>query len=162
MMNDEDPIDNVESADSGPAEHAVSDQDQAAQENPLVEPENRLAEISLEDLPERLQQAAAKAGWSSLLAVQAKAIPYLQARRDLMIQSQTGSGKTGAYLLPILDRIDPEKAVCQALVLVPTRELAHQVAREAEILGSVMGVRSIAVYGGVSYGPRLEAFQQGV
>jgi len=163
MMNDEDLIEKVESADPGLSEPSVSEQDPAAiQENPLVEPENRLPEISLEDLPERLQQAAAKAGWSSLLAVQAKAIPYLQARRDLMIQSQTGSGKTGAYLLPILDRIDPEKAVCQALVLVPTRELAHQVAREAEILGSVMGVRSIAVYGGVSYGPQLEAFQQGV
>ncbi|MFH0788880.1 MAG: DEAD/DEAH box helicase [Pseudomonadota bacterium] len=132
------------------------------QEGLLIEPEDRLPEISLEALPEGLRLAAAKAGWGSLLPVQAKAIPYFQARRDLMIQSQTGSGKTGAYLLPILDRIDPKKSVCQALVLVPTRELAQQVAREAEMLGSPMGVRSIGVYGGVGYGPQLEAFQQGV
>ncbi|MBA4394194.1 MAG: ATP-dependent helicase, partial [Desulfobacca sp.] len=128
----------------------------------MIEPENKLPEITLEALPERLQMAAARAGWGSLLPVQAKAIPYFQARRDLMIQSQTGSGKTGAYLLPILDRIDSEKSVCQALVLVPTRELAQQVAREAEMLGGPMGVRSIGVYGGVGYGPQLEAFQQGV
>jgi ATP-dependent RNA helicase DeaD len=127
----------------------------------LIEPEDRLPEISLEALSERLQAAAARAGWTSHLPVQAKAIPYFQARRDLMIQSQTGSGKTGAYLLPVLERIDPEKPLCQALVLVPTRELAQQVAREAGILGEAMGVRSIAVYGGVAYGPQLKAFEQG-
>jgi ATP-dependent RNA helicase DeaD len=132
------------------------------QEAFLLEPEDKLPEISLEALPERLQKAAAQAGWSSLWPVQAKAIPYFQAHRDLMIQSQTGSGKTGAYLLPILDRIKAEKPVCQALVLVPTRELAQQVAREAEILGGSIGVRSTAVYGGVGYGPQLAAFQQGV
>ena len=51
-----------------------------------------------------------------------------------MVQSQTGSGKTGAFLLPILQRIDLAKKGCQALVLVPTRELASQVSREAELL----------------------------
>ena len=130
--------------------------------NQVVEPENALPEITLEELPEGLRQAAAKAGWDRLLPVQAKAIPYFQARRDLMIQSQTGSGKTGAYLLPILNRIVPDQAACQALVLVPTRELAQQVAKEAEMLGEALGVQSIAVYGGVGYGPQLEAFQKGV
>jgi ATP-dependent RNA helicase DeaD len=95
------------------------------------------------------------------MPVQAKAIPYFLAGRDLMIQSQTGSGKTGAYLLPVLERIDPHRAVCQALVLVPTRELAQQVGKEAELLGEALGVRSIAVYGGVGYGPQLEAFKNG-
>jgi ATP-dependent RNA helicase DeaD len=131
------------------------------QEDSLIEPENVLPEITLEALPEPLRQAAARAGWSSLMPVQAKAIPYFLARRDLMIQSQTGSGKTGAYILPMLDRIDPARNVCQALVLAPTRELAQQVAREAEVLSGDMGVRSIAVYGGVGYGPQLEAFQKG-
>jgi ATP-dependent RNA helicase DeaD len=146
-------------AERAPAE---AGQEGATLKQELVEPENRLPEITLADLTERLQAAAARAGWTGLLPVQAKAIPYFQARRDLMIQSQTGSGKTGAYLLPILDRIDPGKAVCQALVLVPTRELAQQVGREAEMLGEAMGVRSIAVYGGVGYGPQLKAFQEGV
>ena len=163
MIKDEDLNQSMETNDSGELKPLDSRQDSVeVQGELLIEPEDRLPEVSLEALPERLQMAAARAGWSSLLPVQAKAIPYFQARRDLMIQSQTGSGKTAAYLLPILDRIDPEKAVCQALVLVPTRELAQQVAREAEMLGSPMGVRSIGVYGGVGYGPQLEAFQQGV
>jgi ATP-dependent RNA helicase DeaD len=106
----------------------------------------------LADLPERLRQGVAKAGWPELMPVQAKAIPYLFAQRDTMIQSRTGSGKTGAYLLPILELVNPLQRVTQALVLVPTRELAHQVATEAEVLGSATGVRSIAVYGGVGYG----------
>jgi ATP-dependent RNA helicase DeaD len=133
----------------------------ALQEDQLIEPANALPEIALEDLSENLRQAAARAGWGQLMPVQAKAIPYFLAGRDLMIQSQTGSGKTGAYLLPILERVDPERAVCQALVLVPTRELAQQVGKEAELLGEALGVRSIAVYGGVGYGPQLEAFKNG-
>src|SRR5690554_7458782 len=89
---------------------------------PLVLPEARLA-----DLPERLQQGVRNAGWSELMPVQARGIPYLFAGRDMMIQSRTGSGKTGAYLLPLLEMINPMDPSVQALVLVPTRELAHQV-----------------------------------
>ncbi len=88
-----------------------------------------LPQATLADLPERLQQAAANAGWTELMPVQAKAMPYLFAQRDMMIQSRTGSGKTGAYLLPILELINPLQRTTQALVLVPTRELALQVAR---------------------------------
>ena len=140
MMKDEDFDQGTKTNDGGESSPLDFKKDSVEDQGELlIEPEDRLPEVSLEALPERLQMAAARAGWSSLLPVQAKAIPYFQARRDLMIQSQTGSGKTGAYLLPILDRIDPEKAVCQALVLVPTRELAQQVAREAEMLGESDG-----------------------
>lgn len=127
----------------------------------LVEPEDALPEITLAELPAALQKAAAKAGWPKLMPVQAKAIPYMLAGRDLMVQSRTGSGKTGAFLLPILTRINPKKDSCQAIVLVPTRELAQQVAKEAEILGATTGVRSVAIYGGVKYGPQLDALKQG-
>ncbi|MGD0175119.1 MAG: DEAD/DEAH box helicase, partial [Anaerolineales bacterium] len=72
-----------------------------------------------------------------------------------------GSGKTGAYLLPILSQVDPSRPLTQALVLVPTRELARQVAVEAEVLGRDTGVRSAAVYGGVGYGPQLDALHAG-
>ena len=95
------------------------------------------------------------------MPVQAKAIPYLLAGRNMMIQSRTGSGKTGAYVLPVLDRIDPKRNECQVLVLVPTRELARQVAQEAETLCGDSGVRTAAVYGGVRYGPQIEALKQG-
>ena len=120
-----------------------------------------LPEATLADLPDKLRQGAALAGWTELMPVQSKAIPYLFAGRDMMIQSRTGSGKTGAYLLPILEIINPRQAATQALVLVPTRELAHQVNAEAELLGKPAGVRSVAVYGGVGYREQLEAFKAG-
>ncbi len=125
------------------------------------EKEQSLPEITLEALPETLRLASARAGWSELMPVQAKAIPYLLERRDLLVQSRTGSGKTGAFILPMLERINPKQKDCQALVLVPTRELARQVAKEAEMLAGDSGVRTIAVYGGASYGPQLEAFRAG-
>lgn len=127
----------------------------------LLEPEDALPEITLDKLPEPLRLAAAQANWTKLMPVQAKAIPYMLAERDLMVQSRTGSGKTGAFLLPILARIDTRYDSCQALVLVPTRELAQQVAKEAETLGAGSKVRSVAVYGGVKYGPQLEALKKG-
>ena len=120
-----------------------------------------LPEASLADLPEKLRQGAAAAGWTALMPVQAKAMPYLFAQRDMMIQSRTGSGKTGAYLLPILEMINPHLPATQALVLVPTRELALQVTHEAELLGRAFDVRSVAVYGGVGYREQLDAFRAG-
>lgn len=126
----------------------------------VVEPEDALPEITLEQLPDDLQAAVRRAGWSELMPVQAKAMPYLLAGRDLMIQSRTGSGKTAAFLLPILQRFDPADRRCQALILVPTRELARQVTTQAEVLFPE-GFQPIAVYGGVGYGPQIEAFQRG-
>ncbi len=137
---------------------ALADEDRDAG---LVEPESALPTLAKADLPQPLQQAVARAGWPELMPVQARAIPYLLAGRDLVVQSRTGSGKTGAFLLPILDRIDPKRATCQALVLTPTRELARQVAEEAKVLGSATGMRTAVVYGGVAYGPQLQAFRQG-
>jgi ATP-dependent RNA helicase DeaD len=124
-------------------------------------PADILPQATLADLSEKLRRGATQAGWPELMPVQAQAIPYLLARREMLIQSRTGSGKTGAYLLPILDQVNPSQAETQALVLVPTRELAQQVATEAEVLGRDTGVRSIAVYGGVGYGPQLAAFKAG-
>jgi len=127
----------------------------------ISEPNNALPEITIEQLPEKLREASKRAGWADLMPVQKKAIPYVIARRDLMIQSRTGSGKTGAFILPIIERIDISKPECQALVLVPTRELANQVATEAKLLAGDKDMRTVAVYGGVAYGPQLEAFKKG-
>jgi len=93
--------------------------------------------------------------------VQVKAIPYLKAGRDLIVQSRTGSGKTGAFLLPGLMHIDAGAPHCQMLVLAPTRELALQVYGEVQRLAEGTAVRSVAVYGGVGYGPQIEAFDKG-
>jgi ATP-dependent RNA helicase DeaD len=126
-----------------------------------VSPADILPEAALADLPEKLRRGAAEAGWTHLMPVQAKAMPYLFAGRDMMIQSRTGSGKTGAYLLPILELINPHDPTTQALVLVPTRELALQVTHEAGLLGRATGVRSLAVYGGVGYREQLDGLQAG-
>ncbi len=135
--------------------------DHGHSEEHIVEPENPLPPLTVEALSEGMRQAAARAGWKALMPVQSKAIPYLLARRDLMIQSRTGSGKTGAFILPILERIDPARPACQALVLVPTRELARQVTHEAEVLAGPTGVRTVPVYGGVGYGAQLDGLKRG-
>jgi ATP-dependent RNA helicase DeaD len=123
--------------------------------------QNPLPDTSLEALPANLREAAARAGWASLVPVQARVIPYLLASRNMMIQARTGSGKTGAFLLPMLSRLDASKPVCQALILVPTRELARQVWLEAEKLIGDAGLRTAAVYGGVGYGSQIEALKKG-
>lgn len=137
----------------------VSNNDSHQSDNKI--PLNILPEARLEDLPEKIRQGAVLAGWNELLPVQAKAIPYLFSGRDMMIQSHTGSGKTGAYLLPMLEMINPLQNSAQVLVMVPTRELALQVATEAELFGRAIGLRSIAVYGGVGYRAQLDAFKEG-
>ena len=112
-------------------------------------------EIGLEDLPERLRSAVTAAGWPGLMPVQARAIPPMLDGRDLIVQSKTGSGKTGAFLLPFFELLDPARNGAQALVLTPTRELARQIYTEFERLkaGVVDGdrLRGALVYGGVSY-----------
>jgi ATP-dependent RNA helicase DeaD len=125
------------------------------------EPVNPLPEVTVEGLPDRLREAVARAGWTTLMPVQAKAIPYLLDGRDMIVQARTGSGKTGAFLLPMLERLDPNLQKCQALVLVPTRELARQVAEDAEPLCSEAGFRSVVVYGGVGYGEQIDALKGG-
>jgi ATP-dependent RNA helicase DeaD len=134
------------------------DQDEEAG---LIEPESTLPQVTMADLSEALRLAVMRGGWSELMPVQARAIPYLMAGRDLMVQSRTGSGKTGAYILPILDRVNPAQRTCQALVLAPTRELARQVSEEAKVLSGETGIRTAVVYGGVAYGPQIQAFREG-
>ena len=129
--------------------------------SPEATPQNPLAETSLEALPANLRDAAARAGWDTLVAVQARTIPYMLAARNMMIQARTGSGKTGAFLLPMLARLDPQRDTCQALILVPTRELARQVWQEAEKLIGDAGLRTVAVYGGVGYNAQIEALKKG-
>ncbi len=149
-----------ESAEGVPDSHSSPSSTQSSDEAAeLVE--ELLPDVRLEDLPEGLQEAVRNAGWTHLMPIQAKTIPYLLQGRDVMAQSRTGSGKTGAFLLPILQKIDPSRRSTQALVLAPTRELAVQVAGEAEKLSAGSQVRSAVLYGGVSYGPQLKALQKG-
>lgn len=124
-------------------------------------PKEPLPAITLEELPEKIRSGLQRAGWNDLMPVQSRTIPYLLGGRDIMVQSRTGSGKTGAFVLPMLERLDPDKAQTQALVLVPTRELARQVSEEAKLLCGDSGLRVAAVYGGVGYGSQIDAFREG-
>lgn len=127
----------------------------------VSEPENALPPLSLEALPPVMREAASRMGWQELMPVQAISLPYSLAGRDLMVQSRTGSGKTGAFLLPLLESVRADSNAPQALILVPTRELALQVAHEAKTLFSDTGINSAALYGGVGYGAQLEALRSG-
>ncbi len=119
-------------------------------------------DVTLEELTERMQTAVADAGWNTLMPVQAKSILHIMAGRDVMAQARTGSGKTGAFLLPLLEKLNLLKNEVQALVLVPTRELAAQVGREANVLGRSAGMRTAVLYGGVGYGNQFAALKSGV
>lgn len=117
--------------------------------------------FSMADLPQNLQAAAARLNWTELMPVQVQTLPHMLGGQDVMVQSQTGSGKTGAFLLPILDRIDTGLGAAQALVLVPTRELAVQVTRDAEELGREAGVKPLSIYGGVGYKAQIQGLEDG-
>src|SRR2546421_1383133 len=96
-----------------------------------------------------LLAAVADTGYEEPTAIQARTIPALLAGRDLIGQAQTGTGKTAAFALPILQRLDVASATVQALVLTPTRELAVQVAEAIHTYSKQMGhVRALPVYGG--------------
>ena len=99
-------------------------------------------------------------GWIELTEVQARAIPILRDHRDLLAQAQTGTGKTAAFAIPLLERVTDRTATPFALVVVPTRELCLQVTREFQLLGRERGARVAAVYGGVAYGPQLAALRR--
>ena len=143
----------------------MTEEKQQPEEEPaetVVEPDRALPPVKLADLPELMRKSVQQMGWQELTPVQQRAIPYVLAKRDLMVQSRTGSGKTGAFVLPLLDRLRSDLHACQAMVLVPTRELAVQVTKDAEAMCRPSGLKAIPVYGGVGYGPQLEAFKQGV
>ncbi len=124
-------------------------------------PDDKLPETSISELSEDLREACKRAGWPTLTPVQCKAMPYVLADRDIMVQARTGSGKTGAFVLPLLAKLNSTLLQCQALVLVPTRELARQVAEEARLLAGGTGINVVEVYGGVGYGTQLDAFRAG-
>src|SRR5690625_4571529 len=141
---------------------AIKQDREEATRDAFAEPDPPLPDVQLEDLSDSMRQAVERMNWPGLMPVQQKAIPYLLERRDLIVQSRTGSGKTGAFMLPLLDLLDPSQAVTQALVLAPTRELARQVEAEFERMnGPDAAIRTALVYGGVRYGPQLQALKEG-
>lgn len=131
----------------------------------LREPNPPLDEVTIDDLSGEMEQAVYAADWSDLMAVQKKAIPYILEGRDLIVQSQTGSGKTGAFLVPLFDLVNPDKKEQQVLILTPTRELARQIHEEFERMKIATPrthrMEAVLIYGGVGYGPQIEKLEEG-
>ncbi|MFZ5489238.1 MAG: DEAD/DEAH box helicase [Thiomonas sp.] len=113
-------------------------------------------------LPEPLLQALRDVGYETPSPIQAATIPPLLAGRDVLGQAQTGTGKTAAFALPILAKIDCSARHTQALVLAPTRELAIQVAEAfARYAAHLPGFNVLPIYGGQSYVPQLASLKRG-
>ncbi|MBY0574041.1 MAG: DEAD/DEAH box helicase, partial [Undibacterium sp.] len=115
------------------------------------------------ELSEALLRSLLDVGYEHPSPIQAATIPILLANRDVLGQAQTGTGKTAAFALPILSRIDIRQTAPQALVLAPTRELAIQVAEAFQTYAKhIPGFHVLPIYGGQSYGPQLSALRRGV
>src|SRR5512138_849489 len=113
------------------------------------------------DLCEEIMQAITELGYSTPTPIQAAMIPIMLTGADVIGQAQTGTGKTAAFALPILQNFTPQRHV-QALILAPTRELALQVADSMTEYGKHLNVRVLAVYGGQPYGPQISRLNRGV
>ena len=119
-----------------------------------------LSELFADVAPD-IQRSIQELGWHTPTPVQAAAIPKMRDGGDLIVQAMTGSGKTGAFGIPLVEAVDTSLAETQAIVLLPTRELANQVAVDLDALGQHRGVRTLPIYGGVAYGPQLEGLEKG-
>jgi ATP-dependent RNA helicase RhlE len=114
-------------------------------------------------LAPELLRALAERGYTAPTPIQQQAIPVGLAGRDVVGSAQTGTGKTAAFLLPILQRLaGRDHGTLRALVLVPTRELAEQVLQSARAYGRHTGLRAVAIYGGVAMDPQTKALREGV
>src|ERR1044072_3808057 len=114
-------------------------------------------------LPE-LTRALADRNYLEPTPVQARVIPEILAGRDILAGAQTGTGKTAGFALPLLQRLhaqeNPSRAP-RALILVPTRELAAQVAESIKTYGKYLRLRTTLIFGGVSINPQIEALRRG-
>jgi ATP-dependent RNA helicase RhlE len=110
----------------------------------------------------RLHQGIARAGYDTPTPVQAEAIPAIMDGHDLIATAQTGTGKTAAFVLPMLHRlIDGPRRRARALIVTPTRELAEQIHTTVKLLGMGTNLRSAVIYGGVSAIPQRKALREG-
>ncbi len=97
---------------------------------------------------EQILNGIARKEFTTLTEIQEKVIPFALSGKDLLGQAPTGTGKTLAFTIPILDKIDEEKRVCQALIIAPTRELAMQITSDINEISYYMNVKAVTLYGG--------------
>ncbi|MFC2055991.1 DEAD/DEAH box helicase [Chloroflexota bacterium] len=113
-------------------------------------------------LQPELVQTVSDLGYITPTPIQSQIIPLMLEGQDVIGQAQTGTGKTAAFVLPIIQTMKRGQHGLQALVLAPTRELAKQVAKAANDYGKCLNVRVLAVYGGQPYSPQINSLRQGM
>ena len=113
-------------------------------------------------LPEPVLKGVRSAEFKTCTPIQSKSLPITMGRKDLAGQAQTGTGKTAAFGITIIELIHRKSNGPQALVLVPTRELALQVKNEISSIGKYKNITAIAVYGGQSLQSQITSLKQGV
>ena len=121
--------------------------------------------IKFEDLPisDDIKRAVIEMGFEEPSPIQSQSIPVILSGKDVIGQAQTGTGKTAAFSIPLLEMINPEEKSVQAVVLCPTRELAIQVSTEIRKIGKYMhGIKSLPVYGGQPIERQIKALKSGV
>ncbi|GFZ78143.1 DEAD-box ATP-dependent RNA helicase CshA [Compostibacillus humi] len=112
-------------------------------------------------ISEPILKALNRMGFEEATPIQAETIPYALEGNDVIGQAQTGTGKTAAFGIPTIEKIDVHKKQIQALVVAPTRELAIQVAEELNRLGKFKGVRALAIFGGQQMDRQIRALKDG-
>src|SRR6056297_2847801 len=132
------------------------------QDSPMSDPTASTPSFDDLGLPAELLATLRELGYEAPSPIQSATIPALLAGRDVLGQAQTGTGKTAAFALPILARLEPGQARPAALVLAPTRELAIQVAEAFQTYASgLRGFHVLPIYGGQAYGPQLNGLKRG-
>ncbi len=130
-----------------------------------IEKQEVMEAIRFEDLEidSRILRAVTEMGFEAATPIQAQAIPVQMEGRDIVGQAQTGTGKTAAFGIPLLQKVDPKEKKLQAMILCPTRELAIQVAEELRRLAKYMhGVKVVPVYGGQDITRQIRSLKDGV
>ncbi len=114
------------------------------------------------ELSSEIERAVKEMGFEEASPIQTKAIPVIKSGVDVIGQAQTGTGKTAAFGIPMLEKIDPKNKKLQAVILCPTRELAIQVAEEIRNLGKFMhGVKVLPIYGGQEIAKQIRSLKAG-
>jgi len=106
-------------------------------------------------------------GYENPTPIQAKAIPVILSRKDVLAGAQTGTGKTAGFTLPLLEllsqkKVSEGKSAIRALILTPTRELAAQVGQSVETYGKYLSLKSTVIFGGVGINPQIATLKKGV
>ena len=119
----------------------------------------KLQQLQVKD---EIKKALKELGFNELFPIQENAIPPMLEGKNVIGQAKTGTGKTAAFGVPMLEKLDPETRNVEGFVIAPTRELAQQITDDINSYGKYLKTRATAIYGGVSYNPQIEALRRGV